>query len=347
MKSTFTDVTIRSLPPGVHFDPKTPGFGIRVGKQRKTWLVVRGRERLQTVIGHYPALSLQAARIEAKRLMLDTPGKRIVSLTFAEVRRLYLTEHTGRPRTKKELERLLTKRFAKLDTRHITTITDQDIADLITDVAPSEGLHAFRAIRALLRWATRPPRRYLTHNPLEGYDAPKEGPSRERVLTPAELKAVWHACPDNAFGRTVKVLMLTGCRKSEPQHLTLEGDLAHLAAEHSKNHRAHLFPVLQEAQKLLTQPLKWGGWGKSHAQLKNASKVANWTLHDLRRTYATTLASLQVPPFVIEALLSHKSGQVSGVAAIYNRYTYLEEMREAVGKFENWFETVIKADLPG
>ena len=215
MRSTFTDVAIRSLPPGVHFDPKTPGFGIRVGKQRKTWLVVRGRERLQTVIGHYPALSLQAARIEAKRLMLEAPGKRTISLTFAEVRRLYLTEHTGRPRTKKELERLLTKRFAKLDTSDITTITDQDISRLITDIAPSEALHAFRAMRALLRWAGRPPRRYLTHNPLEGYDPPKEGPSRERVLTPAELKAVWHACPDNAFGRTVKVLMLTGCRRGE------------------------------------------------------------------------------------------------------------------------------------
>jgi integrase len=97
------------------------------------------------------------------------------------------------------------------------------------------------------------------------------------------------------------------------------------------------------AAKCLATPLKWVGWGKSTERLRNASKVANWTLHDLRRTYATTLASLQVPPHIIEALLNHKTGIISGVAATYNRYLYVHEMREAVLLFEAHFTTIIDA----
>ena len=51
---------------------------------------------------------------------------------------------------------------------------------------------------------------------------------------------------------------------------------------------------------------------------------------DLRRTVASGLARLQTPPHVIEAILNHRSGTISGVAAVYNRYSYLEEKRQAL-----------------
>ncbi len=45
-KIAFTDLTIQSLAPGTYFDVKTPGFGIRIGKNRKTWIALkRGQER--------------------------------------------------------------------------------------------------------------------------------------------------------------------------------------------------------------------------------------------------------------------------------------------------------------
>ena len=43
---------------------------------------------------------------------------------------------------------------------------------------------------------------------------------------------------------------------------------------------------------------------------------------------------LPSPPHVIEKLLNHVSGQISGVAAIYNRFQYQDKMREAVSKWE-------------
>ena len=35
-------------------------------------------------------------------------------------------------------------------------------------------------------------------------------------------------------------------------------------------------------------------------------------------------------PHVIEAVLNHRSGTISGVAAVYNRYSYLDEKRAAL-----------------
>jgi hypothetical protein len=40
-----------------------------------------------------------------------------------------------------------------------------------------------------------------------------------------------------------------------------------------------------------------------------------------------------VPQEVVDALQNHKSGKVSGVGAIYNRYGYETEKREAVDRW--------------
>lgn len=58
-----------------------------------------------------------------------------------------------------------------------------------------------------------------------------------------------------------------------------------------------------------------------------------FTLHDLRRTFSSGLASRGTPPHIIERCLNHVTGQISGAAATYNRYCYLPEMRLA---FEMW-----------
>ena len=55
----LTDLLVRSLEPGLHFDSKVPAFGIRVGKSRKTWVVVKGRNRTKVSLGHYPELSMR------------------------------------------------------------------------------------------------------------------------------------------------------------------------------------------------------------------------------------------------------------------------------------------------
>ena len=43
----FTEIAVQRLKViGEHYDTTTPAFGIRVGKNRKTWFVIRGKGRL-------------------------------------------------------------------------------------------------------------------------------------------------------------------------------------------------------------------------------------------------------------------------------------------------------------
>jgi integrase len=59
-------------------------------------------------------------------------------------------------------------------------------------------------------------------------------------------------------------------------------------------------------------------------------QMADWRLHDLRRTVATRLSDLGVQPHIVEAVLNHISGHKAGVAGIYNRAVYAPEKRAAL-----------------
>ena len=78
----------------------------------------------------------------------------------------------------------------------------------------------------------------------------------------------------------------------------------------------------------------FSGFSKCKKRFDLDCPIEHWTLHDLRRTFATHLASLRVPPHIIERILNHSSGTISGVAAIYNRFSYQDEMREAIMLWE-------------
>jgi len=45
--------------------------------------------------------------------------------------------------------------------------------------------------------------------------------------------------------------------------------------------------------------------------------------------------SLGTQPHIVERLLNHASGRISGVAAVYNRYQYMDEMRAALERWES------------
>jgi integrase len=83
--------------------------------------------------------------------------------------------------------------------------------------------------------------------------------------------------------------------------------------------------------------------GQSQAKiaLDKASGVTDWTLHDLRRTFATRLAELGVAPHVIERLLNHVTGSLSPIALVYNKAKYQEEMRAAILLWETQLKKLL------
>jgi integrase len=73
------------------------------------------------------------------------------------------------------------------------------------------------------------------------------------------------------------------------------------------------------------------------------TEIPAWILHDLRRTAATGMAKLNAPPHVVDKVLNHVSGKIRGVAAVYNRFEYLEERRAAL---EAWGAYVSGLRMP-
>jgi integrase len=153
------------------------------------------------------------------------------------------------------------------------------------------------------------------------------------------------------FAAIVQLLILTGARRGEIAGLRADyvsNDTCTLPSALTKNKREHTFPLSETTSSLLSTALQpprtsellfpargsftrpFNGWSKSKVALDELSGVSGWTLHDLRRTFATRLAELAVAPHVIERLLNHVTGTVSGVAAVYNRASYMAEMRAAI-----------------
>lgn len=154
-----------------------------------------------------------------------------------------------------------------------------------------------------------------------------------------------------------------------------------LPGERTKNGRPHLLPLSPAAVDLVrgTPRLAYAdergrkrdsefvfttsgaspfsGFSKSKARLdammaaiaaEDAAKSGRdgvetepWRLHDLRRTAATRMADLGVPPHVVEAALNHVSGAKAGVAGVYNRSLYAKEKREALDLWASHVERLV------
>lgn len=69
--------------------------------------------------------------------------------------------------------------------------------------------------------------------------------------------------------------------------------------------------------------------GKKNQPSRRMGDVAEFTVHDLRRTCRSLLAALGVPGHIAERCLNHK---LKGVEGIYDRYDYLDERKQALVK---------------
>lgn len=350
-KMHLTDLTIPKLRPGVHMDDRTPDFGIRVGKKRRTWIAIVGRGRVKTTLGHYPDLKLSDARTAAKKILAGDVEPRGVKKTFLEARDEFLARHYADKGegTKYQVSRSLKRHFTALERMQLADIEDRDISRALDKLAhtPSEQLHAFRYLRTFFRWCVRPPRRYLKHSPMEGYEAPGKDRRKSRILSDEEIKAVWYACTERSDA-AVRLILLWGTRRQETcvleQSWAFQGVIT-IPGEHTKNGRDHTIPINPLAEHVLptTNHAHYfpGRWGEGHItprglsmvveDVKKRSGTEGWTPHDLRRTFRSLAARVGVSRDMAEMLMNHAPKVLDD---IYDRHTYVQEKREALLKIE-------------
>ena len=371
------------------FDDELPGFGIRkfapnemrpngfasyfvkfnVGRQQR-------RKTLGKVLrGNLRAMRLEASTILAKaRLGTDVVAEARAAaakntVTLGEVVPKYLEARVTelRPRSYSETKRYLERSWLSLHEHPIDAITRQQVVSVVDDVERDSGKvtadRARVALSGLFGWAID--RGYLDSNPTLHIRSRAQNGARQRVLSEAEIVEVWKACdPEDDFGRIVRLLILTGQRRSEVGDLSwseidLDKRQIDLPAHRTKNARPHIVPLGDEALSILKGIVRedgrdlvfgrgaggFGGWGKAKTELctqiakasaraahkAQGKPMAGWTLHDLRRSFVTHVSEHGLAqPHVVEAIVNHVSGYKGGVAGVYNRAAYAGEKRQAL-----------------
>jgi integrase len=273
-----------------------------------------------------------------------------------------------RPRTAREYERLLRQHvLPRWRGRMVHEITRRDVLNVLEHVvdrgAPIAANRTFAVIRKLFNWCVA--RDIIATSPCTGVEAPTAERSRDRVLDDAELRFVWGAASKIGypFGPLVQMLTLTGQRRDEVakmrwEEIDFEKRLWTLPRERVKADRLHEVPLNDGALDVLNAvPRHAGspfvftingaaavsGYSKAKRRLDALlpAGMPAWRLHDLRRTCATGLAKLGVPVHVTEAVLNHKSGKISGIAAVYNRHDYKDEKTQALDAWGRHLDTLI------
>jgi integrase len=366
MRIRLTDLAIKKLPlpPSgqvTYWDELTPNFGVRCSTRSRSYIVLLGEKRRRKTLGRYPDLSLADARRQAKQLLANNAldegvfasERPIVSFDQAREDFLADCERRNKPRTVADYRRLLHKHFSfKGDVREVSRAQIMKVISKLSDT-PSEQSHAYVAIRTLMNWCVRQGLiEYSVVPPMKQSTA-----ERDRVLNEQELLEVLNHAQETPFPfwPIVQLLLYTGQRRSEVGMLRrswISGDQVLFPKGFAKNNREHRFPITAMAQAVISdlpdtgdllfpaatdfeKPFTTWAWHKKRFD-EGLENVAPYTLHDLRRTFATTHAKLGTPIHITEKLLNHVSGTISGVAAVYNRHTYLDEMWVAVTAYDEY-----------
>ena len=197
-------------------------------------------------LGGDPVSEKQAARIEA-----DT--------TFHILAEQYLEQRKSdwRPKTFDDLSRCLRRYAEPLHRIPLAAITQRQISGLLANIAKESGETTANRVRATLSmlyaWALREGIK-LPEGNLASFTHKFKEHSRERVLSDAEIAAIWNAAGDNDYGTIVRLLLLTGQRMREIGDLRWDeigDDEIVLPASRTKNHRAHHVPLGDAVKAIL------------------------------------------------------------------------------------------------
>ncbi|MCR9643510.1 tyrosine-type recombinase/integrase [Vibrio alginolyticus] len=239
----------------------------------------------------------------------------------------------------------------KCETRHWVQVFDDITSGKHHRAAPVASGYILQNAKQALRFCRN--RQFAHSMALEGLnitDIGEHQQKKDRILSWSELMDVWHWAyniKNNWYYRNLVLLLVVfGCRTQELRlSKVAEWDFEEMIwtvpKEHSKTGNEIKRPIPEQMkayiQSVITQadsnyllgslkrPEAVSGFGGKLWEKLGHKEV--WTLHDLRRTFATLLNDMQIEPYVVEQLLGHSLG---GVMKIYNRSQHIEKKKIAL-----------------
>lgn len=339
----LSDRIIRDLKPGPVDTWISDGDGLNIRIRpngTRTWVIrrKRGGKTSTETIGEFPEMDCKAARAEfAKRSFSPNLNR----LTFGELlNEWYSRRIEPRYRVTKNAETYVKRAKREFGSVALARLTAPQLVRWLQKYAESTPVAANRCastIKLALNYAVECG--YLDRNPLQAITLRVIGgeeKTRNRVLTDDEIRWVF----SDQCRPLMRFLLLTGLRISEGQSGIPDGDFFRI--ERTKNGDPHWVYLPQLAKQQLTgaidvSPTAYQAW------LRNTAKKT-FTPHDLRRTFATRLADLNIPPHIIEKCLNHR---MQGVMGIYNRADYEAERIAAAQAWAIELSRILQAGPQG
>lgn len=391
-RTTLTDLLIQKIRAPASgqieiFDARSPGLSLRCGSSgtKVFYLAYRikpDRKRRRGKLGVYPVMKLAEAR-DARIDKLAQVSKGVDPFAMREIAETdsfpfdvcaerFITEHIERKSKRpNDATRIIRKEFVdvwgSLDVRDITKSDVRDVLNAIVERGAAVSANrALARVRKLFNWLVDVD--VLDRSPCYRLPTPVAEISRDRVLSDAEIAAIWNATASCGYPYEpfVKLLVLLGQRRSEVAAIRwadvdLSAALWTMPNRSTKNRETHLLPLSTLAVEIIgTCPYVSGsaflfpsardrnrhmsGFAVMKTKLDNLSGVKDWVLNDCRRSMATHMPALGIDETVIERIQNHKlaaGARASQVQKVYNRYKYAPQMRDALEKWATHLQSQI------
>ena len=393
----LTDVGIRALKAATAYREVVDVSGLRLAiyeSGAKSFLTryrrPTSKASAKLVHGKFPALSLGAARVAHAQALAAVaagtdPGesKRAAKIsaqeaeaarrgdTIAKHAQAFLDWQAKRLRPAGwEQQRHVIRDFMLpvWGGKSVHDIRKRDVIELVEGIAQDRPIMANRTLTVVgrfYRWLRE--RDVVTFSPADGVRKPSVERSRDRVLSPAEIKALWHAL-DTVGGpacMAAKLMLYTGQRRSECAGIRfdeLDGNVWSLPKERTKNGRPHSITLSRQALAVIEQQPRISD--SDYVFTAGSKPVANfsrvklavdrvmkpecpWCWHDTRRTAASGMQRLGVRAEVIERALNHVSGVYRSVAGVYQVDPLTEDVRDALSRWGDFVERTVKGESGG
>lgn len=295
------------------------------------------------------------------------------TLTFADVAEQFMAQHVRRNalRSGDEIDRLLKKDVLPVwRDREFVSIRRGDVARLLDGIearAPVHADHVLAILSKLFNWYMAREENYLSPV-VRGMrrTAPKDH-ARSRALTDDEIRVFWAASGEaGAYGAFLRIALLTAQRRAKVvgmkwSDIDDEG-IWTIPAEPREKTNAGSLKLSKLALSIFEELHRWedcdyvfagrgkvpiNGMSKAKKTLDAAitkaaeAPVANWTVHDLRRTARSLMSRAGVRPDVSERVLGHA---IPGVEGVYDRYSYNPEKADALAKLADLVTRIVEGE---
>jgi len=292
----------------------------------------------------------------------------VSEITFGEMRDAYVRwcEQRGSRSWRLMQGDLKNPHLAHFDGRKAASITKAEIVKALDRIGRSTGLYSaknvLRRLRPMFKRAVG--RGEMPANPCDGIPSPAPDKERTRVLTNAEIKAIYNATfqlPD-PVGQMIRIILYTGRRLNEVRQLKrseIVDSVWTLPTNRAKNGKPHILPLTREVIAELDGlpdhghdkfafSIRGGRTARTLGKwelrkLHMLSGTADWSYHDLRRTVRTKLAELGISDEIAERVISHTPGKLMRT---YNLHQYAKEKREALEKWAAHLTDLTREPVP-